>query len=163
MITIDVLRLSARSVNCLAKDNITMIEQLEQYSDLELLRIPGTGKRTVREIREALAKWKETAANGAPAFEGRYIRLVHRATGPKTMVWSVLAQRDDAYLGRICWFANWRQYAFLPEGGTVFEQVCLRELADFVETATREHRRGKTAAASAALASRRQKRRQAVR
>jgi len=71
-------------------------------------------------------------------YEGKYIRFVHRAAGPKTMVWSVM-NNDGEYLGVVRWFGSWRKYAYEPERA-VFEEVCLRDIADFIVARTREHR-----------------------
>ena len=45
-----------------------------------------------------------------------------------------------ATLGYIRWFARWRKYAFSPITNTVFEETCLREIAQFVEEETQAHR-----------------------
>lgn len=73
-------------------------------------------------------------------YEGTYIRMdLYRDTG-KTLVWDVENKENGAVLGRIKWFGQWRKYAFFPFNGMVFEQVCLREIADFIEARTKEHR-----------------------
>lgn len=56
----------------------------------------------------------------------------------KTGVWTVLAQRGGV-LGGVKWFTSWRKYSFFPAPDCVFEQDCLREIADFIESRTREH------------------------
>lgn len=75
-----------------------------------------------------------------------YIRMVPIDVPPsrKTRVWSVRALRDDAELGQVKWFGRWRKYAFFPIDA-IFEEVCLREVADFIEAVTREHRAMKQA------------------
>ena len=45
------------------------------------------------------------------------------------------------YLGEVKWFGRWRGYAFFPELYTIYEQKCMREIADFIEAQTKEHRR----------------------
>ena len=62
----------------------------------------------------------------------------------KTCVWRVESKSPGMrgyFLGTVKWFGRWRGYAFFPEGGTVFEKVCLREIADFCECETQEHMR----------------------
>lgn len=56
----------------------------------------------------------------------------------KTWVWSVENKRNQGLVGIIRWFGKWRKYALYPEPETVFEEVCLRELSDFIEARTRE-------------------------
>jgi hypothetical protein len=38
------------------------------------------------------------------------------------------------------WFNAWRGYALIAEAGTVFEEKCLREIAEFTEEQTNLHR-----------------------
>lgn len=51
-------------------------------------------------------------------------------------------------LGRVEWAGRWRKYVFSPARTTalIFEEVCLREIAEFIETKTREHRAARKAA-----------------
>jgi hypothetical protein len=63
--------------------------------------------------------------------------------GRKTKIWFVRAKDGDQYLGTVAWYPAWRKYVFwigeVAEGGVLFEQDCLRDIADFIETRTREH------------------------
>lgn len=58
----------------------------------------------------------------------------------KTEVWCVRATRDYALLGTIKWFGRWRQYAFFPEPGTIFNPDCLAEIATQTTLLTVRHR-----------------------
>lgn len=49
---IEELDLSVRAYNCLKRGRIDTVEQLQQMSDDDLLRIRNMGTRTVEEIRE---------------------------------------------------------------------------------------------------------------
>ena len=62
----------------------------------------------------------------------------------KTNIYHVLP-KDDMHgrLGRVIWFARWRKYVFEPEPETVYEETCLREIAEFVEQETAAHRKAK--------------------
>ena len=57
----------------------------------------------------------------------------------KTKLWLVLANETEL-LGTVQWYAPWRRYAFYPLAGTVFEQDCLRRIADFVTDQTKAHK-----------------------
>lgn len=57
----------------------------------------------------------------------------------KTMIWPILTKEGKKAIGHVAWFGRWRKYAFFSNG--VFEEVCLREIADFIEQRTREHKR----------------------
>lgn len=68
--------------------------------------------------------------------------------GKKTRCWEVYTREDSPkdpggmpdYLGVIQWYGPWRGYAFYPEASTLYEHKCLRDIAEFVERVTREHR-----------------------
>lgn len=74
---------------------------------------------------------------------GTHIDFVPAPPKPKTLTWWVVSHHEDIQLGTIAWFGRWRRYSFHPQPGTVFEQVCLREIAEFCERKTREHQRRK--------------------
>jgi hypothetical protein len=89
--------------------------------------------------------------------DSTYIKMVVLRDTGKTVVWAVLAKEDLAKLGEIRWFGSWRCYAFFPMDA-IFEQKCLREIADFIEGQTKAHRqrckenKGKKPNAQAVLA-----------
>lgn len=72
---------------------------------------------------------------------GTHIQFVPGKPNPKTFTWFVFT-KDDLSIGYITWWGSWRCYAFHPVQGTVFEKVCLREIADFCEKKTKEHKQG---------------------
>ncbi len=71
--------------------------------------------------------------------EGAFIRFVSSGVRPgqKTERWDVEAT-DGGVLGEIKWFSRWRRYCFFPQPETVFEQVCMREIGEFIEERTRD-------------------------
>jgi hypothetical protein len=79
-----------------------------------------------------------------------YIDAVQIDDTGKTLVWQLWTKArttgKNSYtprrsIGEVRWFGRWRGYAFFPYEDTVYEHKCLRELADFVQERTREHRR----------------------
>lgn len=72
----------------------------------------------------------------------RYIGI---ALGQKTGRWHVLSTESGDILGHVKWFGRWRRFAFFPEAETVFEQDCMRDIAEFIEARTKEHRAAKAA------------------
>ena len=84
------------------------------------------------------------AAGSDPGnWSGTYVEFVHTPeAGRKTTVWAVTA-KDGSYLGRVSWFGRWRKYCFFPAPDCVFEETCLREIAQFIVDRTKEHRAGK--------------------
>ena len=75
------------------------------------------------------------------AHEGTHIIFVVAPPKPKTLVWWVVNKHDDIQLGWVGWFGKWRKYAYYPKPDTVYEWICLREIADFCDAATRAHRK----------------------
>jgi hypothetical protein len=67
------------------------------------------------------------------------VEIAPSATG-KTKRWDVHSRHGGALLGRIAWFGRWRKYAFYPWPETVFEEVCMRELSEFIVNATKSQR-----------------------
>ena len=63
--------------------------------------------------------------------EGKYISFSKaKVQNPSTWIYTV--QSNDGYpLGTIKWYAQWRQYGFYPNEGTVYEKICLTEIAEF--------------------------------
>ncbi len=51
---------------------------------------------------------------------------------PKTDVYSVNSISSGFKLGTIKWFGSWRQYCFFPNGETVFNQGCMKDIQDFM-------------------------------
>src|SRR3989338_3930957 len=84
----------------------------------------------------------------------RFIRMrqlsgVRKAPGPRgTTIWSVYyvptveqrirSNKNEIFLGQVYWFNRWKRYSFFPASETVFEQDCLRKIADFCEGETKE-------------------------
>ena len=84
----------------------------------------------------------ETPATDRIEF-GTHIKFVPAPPKPKTFVWWVVNKYDDDHLGWIGWFARWRKYSFYPKADTVYEEICLREIAEFCQRKTSEHRHAK--------------------
>ncbi len=53
--SINTLKLEARARNCLVTGNIRTIRDLVTLTEAELLQIPNLGRRSLNEIKEALA------------------------------------------------------------------------------------------------------------
>ena len=52
---VDELQLTARSANCLKANNIYYIGDLVQRSEIEMLKTPNLGRKSLNEIKEVLA------------------------------------------------------------------------------------------------------------
>lgn len=64
----------------------------------------------------------------------------------KTKRWEVISLRDGAILGRISWWNAWRKYVFSPSYPTVWEEDCLHDVAEFIESHTKEYKTSKMSA-----------------
>lgn len=75
-------------------------------------------------------------------YRGSYVSFLngHPSPSGKTKTWNV-HNDGGRFLGAVRWWAAWRKYCYFPEDDTVLEQVCLREIASFVEDRTQEHKR----------------------
>lgn len=62
----------------------------------------------------------------------KYLNFIKaRKQNPRTWIYLVRAKQDHILLGIIKWYPSWRQYAFYPEQGTVFEKTCLEDIRHF--------------------------------
>ena len=84
-------------------------------------------------------------------MRAKWICFVEIPNSPerKTKVWQVVAKQNGMGVGVIRWFTSWRCYTFLPDSTTIFEEDCLRDIAEFVESETRKHREANKAAKAA--------------
>lgn len=58
----------------------------------------------------------------------------------KTRVWYVVNKRSpDDVPGIIKWHGGWRKYVY-HSGPAFYDWQCLRQIADFIEQATKDHR-----------------------
>lgn len=71
--------------------------------------------------------------------EPRWIKFELAANLPKTQVFNVLT-KEGGYLGQVKWFGQWRRYCFYPDVGSIYEQDCLRDIANFVQQQTAQHK-----------------------
>lgn len=69
-----------------------------------------------------------------------WIKFVEITPKAKTRAWVIQTIDGTDTLGVIGWFNAWRRYAFFTDGGKVFEQDCLRRIADFIEDETKKHK-----------------------
>lgn len=58
----------------------------------------------------------------------------------KTKRWEVVTKDGGTVVGRISWYGPWRKYTLQPGYPTVWEQDCLRAIAEFIEQQTAVHK-----------------------
>ena len=77
------------------------------------------------------------------AEQESYIEFVENDPGKrKTKIWQVRSKEEGYFLGEVRWFGRWRGYEFYPYTDTIYEQRCLRGIAEFVESKSKAHRKG---------------------
>jgi hypothetical protein len=86
-----------------------------------------------------------SCAPAAGSASGSYITFEPLAPNPATKRWAVMSKDQGSQIGSVSWYGPWRKYCFMPMASTVFEQVCLREIAEFIERETKSHRASKNA------------------
>ena len=70
----------------------------------------------------------------------KYLEFTIVGLNPKTMILSVESKRGQYLLGWIKWFGRWRQYAFFPVDGTVFNVECLNDIVNKIKELMKERR-----------------------
>ena len=68
-----------------------------------------------------------------------YLMAVHVGTSPsgKTEIWDIVSRSRNDTLGEVRWLGGWRQYVFRPDEGTIWNEECLRDVAQFCRLATK--------------------------
>lgn len=63
----------------------------------------------------------------------KYLEFELLEQKPKTKVIGVWSKKSSNILGTIKWFVRWRQYAFFPQTGTVFNVECLNDIQSYIK------------------------------
>ena len=69
----------------------------------------------------------------------KYLNFIITRFKPKTMVIAVVNKKSGDELGRIEWYAGWRQYCFMPHGNTVWNTNCLCDIQNFINILMLKH------------------------
>jgi hypothetical protein len=72
-------------------------------------------------------------------------KINERQLKAKTDTWEVWSLDEASHIGQVRWYSPWRKYSFFPASETVWEQDCLRNIAEFIEAETSKHRKGRRA------------------
>lgn len=70
----------------------------------------------------------------------RWLRFLYLRASPSGKTDIVGVYSGPTMLGEIRWYPRWRQYAFHPNEGTLYNPECLTDIAQHVEEMTRQHR-----------------------
>lgn len=68
------------------------------------------------------------------AVDNKYIAFERGPDSPsgKTHSWHIYSTRSRDLLGTVRWYSKWRQYAFYPEPGSIWNPECLHTVQRFV-------------------------------
>ena len=86
---------------------------------------------------------KKTELEIISEVKSKWIEFIINKRLPKTVVISVRAKEGDELLGRIFWYSRWRCYVFEPDSSTIYEKVCMRDIANLLDLLTANQRRKK--------------------
>lgn len=75
----------------------------------------------------------------------QYIEFELVEQKPKTLVYDILNNKSGDKIGIVKWFANWRQYVFVPSDSCIFSCGCLKDVIDFTEKVQENHKKLRTA------------------
>lgn len=65
-------------------------------------------------------------------YEGKYFCIYQTdVKNRKTPIYDIFSL-DDINLGQIRWYAAWRKFCFYPNGDTIWDDKCLRELYEVI-------------------------------
>lgn len=62
-----------------------------------------------------------------------YIRFEMLEKKPKTEVYGIFSLSDNSLLGKVYWYAPWRQYILDPWRDTIWNRNCLGEVRKFID------------------------------
>jgi hypothetical protein len=95
-----------------------------------------------KEVQKLCGQSELSATSGSTT--GTHIRFDELTPNPATKRWAVMPKDGSQQIGTVSWYGPWRKYCFFPMAATVFEQVCLKEIACFIERQTQLHRTAKS-------------------
>ena len=72
--------------------------------------------------------------------EYKYIHFVKVKGNPKTSIWICRNNKSNTDLGEVKWYGQWRQYCYFPDGMSVYNIDCLKDIIDFVNQLNKEKR-----------------------
>jgi len=70
-------------------------------------------------------------------------KIYEKEQGKKTNKWLVITKENRSIIGTIKWYGAWRKYCFFPKDKTVWEEDCLRDIANFIENETKTYKGNK--------------------
>jgi hypothetical protein len=73
----------------------------------------------------------------------KYLDFESTESSTKTDHWSVQNHKTHTELGIVKWAGTWRQYCYFPTINAMYSASCLKDIAEFCETETKNYRNRK--------------------
>jgi len=83
---------------------------------------------------------KQTEQQIIEQVKSKWVKFAIVERLPKTVRITVRSEEEGGILGVICWWARWRCYAYEPYYATIYEKVCMRDIANLLELLTNNQR-----------------------
>lgn len=75
-------------------------------------------------------------------FDAKYIDFeLADNHNPNTWIVNVIDEESNV-LGKVKWFAHWRQYAFYPEPYSIYEKTCMQDIINFIKLINKQQKNG---------------------
>lgn len=76
-------------------------------------------------------------------YTGKYINFeltmyTTPAENGNTHFWEVTNRQDGSHIAYIEWFKRWKKFCLFPYPDTLFEEVCLKDISEFIVARTVE-------------------------
>jgi len=75
--------------------------------------------------------------------ETQYLVFEELPTKTKTKYITVTNKRSQDIIGEIKWYGSWRQYCFFPEFDTVWNNGCLTDVLEVINTLMEDRKKSK--------------------
>lgn len=75
-------------------------------------------------------------------YECEYFIIVeHNKQNMKTNIYDIYSNYDcDLFLGSIKWYSRWRKYCFYAHSDIIWDNKCLTNVVDFLNTINKQHK-----------------------
>ena len=73
-------------------------------------------------------------------YNTQYLTFNLTVRGEHTSIYDVLSKSQGSLLGRVQWYAPWRQYCFFPSPNCVFNKTCMNDICGFIDTLMKDRR-----------------------
>ena len=73
----------------------------------------------------------------------KWIKFSEMPQTGKTKRFAIYPKDQALAIGHVLWYGAWRKFCFFPNERTVYEEQCLRDIAEFCEQQTADYKQSK--------------------